>query len=226
MAVTELALFHFKNNKGIEAPENKAVKEKILTAIKGQASYSSYPVHLLTQVEDPSYLYLLGGWDSVETHVEKWIPSKTNHDLLAELQDGMEVVWLEHLDVAPISHSPGSVNNENASSVVPLSAPVIAISRCFIKPGNKVDFQSIYSANQHHLDTFVKPWSTIGGWRLDPETRNEDNSVKDEFVLFSGWHSVEDHSKFAESEGFKDFGKIEEFLLGAEIKHAVLSVTS
>lgn len=226
MAVTELALFLFKNKKSIEAPENKAVKENILAAIKGQASYSSYPVHLLTQVEDPSYLYLLGGWDSVETHVEKWIPSKTNRDLLAGLQEDMEVVWLQHLDIAPISHAPGSVNNEDESSVVPLSAPVIGISRYFINPGKKYNFQNVYSASKHHLDAFAKPWSTIGGWRSDPETRDEGKSVKDEFVLFSGWGATEDHFKFAESEGFKDFGKIKEFLEGAEIKHAVLSVTS
>lgn len=226
MAITELALLHFKNNKGIEAPENKAKKENILIAIKVQASYSSYPVHLLTQIEDPSYLYLLGGWDSVETHVEKWIPSKTNRDLLAGLQEDMEVVWLQHLDVAPISYAPGSVNDEDSSSVVPLSAPVIAIIRYLINPGRKSDFQSAYSVSQHHLDAFVKPWGTIGAWRLDPETRDEDNGVKDEFVLFSGWHSVEDHLKFAESEGLKDLGKIEEFLEGAEIEHAVLSVTS
>lgn len=226
MAVTELVLFHFKNNKGIDSPENKAVKEYILTAIKGQASYASYPVHLLTQVEDPSYLYLLGGWDSVETHVERWIPSKTNQDIMAGLQEDIEVVWLQHLDVTPIFQSPPSTYQEGGSSVVPLSAPVIAISRYFINPGKKDEFQSVYSASKYHLDAFAKPWTIAGGWRLDPETREEENSEKDEFVLFSGWGAVEDHFKFAESEGFKDFGKIKEFLEGAEIKHAVLSGTS
>jgi hypothetical protein len=225
MAVTELVLFHFNNNKGMDSPENEAVKANILSAIKGQASYASYPVHLLTQVEDPSYLYLLGGWDSVETHVEKWIPSKTNHDLLAGLQEAMEVVWLQHLDITPISQFPASVNHEDERSIVPLSAPVVAISRYFINHDKKDDFQSVYSASKHHLDTFTNPWTIAGGWRLDPETR-EENSVKDEFVLFSGWGAVADHFKFAESEGFKDFGKIKEYLEGAEIKHAVLSVTS
>ncbi|KAL3712466.1 hypothetical protein TMatcc_001165 [Talaromyces marneffei ATCC 18224] len=91
MAVTELVLFHFKNSQGIDAPENEAIKANISTAIKAQESHASYPVHLLTPVEDPSYIYLLGGWDSVETHMEKWIPSKTNHDLLAGLQEDMEM---------------------------------------------------------------------------------------------------------------------------------------
>lgn len=225
MAVTELALFHFKNNRGIDSPENKAIKEYILTAIKGQASYASCPVHLLTQVEDPSYIYLLGGWESVETHMEKWIPSEMNRDLLAGLQEDMEVVWLQHLDITPISQAPASVDDGDGGSVVPLSAPVVAISRYFINPGKKDDFQSVYSSSKHHLDAFVKPWIISGGWRLDPEIR-EENSVKDELVLFSGWNAVEEHLKFAESEAFKDFGKIKGFLEGAEIRHAVLSVTS
>lgn len=225
MAVTELALFHFKNNKAIDSPENKDVKERILAAIKGQASYASYPIFILAQVEDPSYIYLVGGWDSVETHVEKWIPSKTNHDLLAALQEDMEVVWLQHLDITPTT-SLTSANYEDGSPVVPFSAPVIAISRYFVSLGKKDDFQNTFSENKHHLSDFVNPRSIAGGWRLDPETRKEDSSVKDEFVLFSGWDIVEDHFKFADSEGFKDFGKIRAFLEGAEIKHAVLSVTS
>lgn len=227
MAVTELALFHFKNNQSIDSLENEAIKAQILLAIKAQALYASYPIYLLTQVEDPSYLYLLGGWDSVETHVEKWIPSKTNTDLLSGLQESLDVVWLQHLDVTPISQVPSSVNNEDGSSVIPLSAPVIAISRYSISPGKKEDFQSTYTANKHHLDDFIKPRSIAGGWRMDPErTEDAENSVKDEFVLFSGWGAVEDHFKFAESEVFKDFGKIKEFLEGADIKHAVLSLTS
>jgi hypothetical protein len=38
-------------------------------------------------------------------------------------------------------------------------------------------------------------------------------------VLFSGWNKVKDHFGFAESEGFKEFGKIKDLIKGAEIKH-------
>ncbi|EED20762.1 conserved hypothetical protein [Talaromyces stipitatus ATCC 10500] len=221
MPVTELALFHFKNNKSIDSPENEAVKAKLLSGIKDQASYASYPVYLLTQVEDPSYLYLVGGWESVETHMEKWIPSKTNQDIMLQLQDNLEVAWLQHLDVSPGTLSPDSVNLESECSGIPLAAPVIAISRYFINPLKRGDFQSTLATNKHHLLEFTKASSIGGGWRLDPEkTEDVETNMKDEFVLFSGWGAIENHLKFAETESFKEFGKIKGYLEGAEIKHA------
>lgn len=40
-------------------------------------------------------------------------------------------------------------------------------------------------------------------------------------MLFSGWSDVKDHFGFAESEGFKEFGKIKGLVKGAEIKHVL-----
>jgi hypothetical protein len=41
-------------------------------------------------------------------------------------------------------------------------------------------------------------------------------------VLFSGWNKVEDHFGFAESDAFKEFGKIRGAIKGADIKHVHL----
>ena len=44
MAVTELALLHFKNNEGIDSPKNDTARARLMSAIKAQASYASFPV--------------------------------------------------------------------------------------------------------------------------------------------------------------------------------------
>jgi len=213
MPVTELAHFHLKNNKGLDAPENEATKTAFLIATKKQAADAGYPVYIFTQVEDPSYIYLLGGWDSVEAHVEKWIPSEENQKLLASVQDGLDVVWVQHVDIDPVA-------NENGSGV-PLSAPVISIGRFFLQGSKKEGFQDDFSANKRYLEAFTAPRSFGAGWRLDPGQKEGSEGSGEEFVVFSGWNTIEDHGKFAASEGFEDFEKIKGYLDGTDIKHAV-----
>lgn len=44
---------------------------------------------------------------------------------------------------------------------------------------------------------------------------------KSEFVLVTGWRSVEQYHDFAKTEGFQKYGQIINHLIGADIKHAV-----
>lgn len=202
MAVTELALLRLKNGQGVDAASNSAVYSKLREAMAAQASHANYPAYLFSQVEDSSYIYILGGWDSVAAHMEDWIRSRTNQEILGSLADAVEVVWLQHIDISP------------KTGKIPIDAPVVAIGRYFIPSSNKSGYEQTFSEAKHHLEEYVAPRSLVGGWRLDSTDEG-----KDEFVLFSGWTAVEDHFKFAESDGFKEFGRIKEFLEGAEIKH-------
>lgn len=63
MAITELALVRLKS------PDDPSTRPGMLAAIEAQAAYSSFPVYLLTQIEDPSYVYIVGGWASTATHM-------------------------------------------------------------------------------------------------------------------------------------------------------------
>jgi quinol monooxygenase YgiN len=92
MAVTELALLHLRS-------DSSSTTNEALTEVQAaQAAYSGYPVTLLRQTEDPSFLYLLGGWESVARHNE-WITSETNQKFLEQLKDDVEVEWMFHYDV-------------------------------------------------------------------------------------------------------------------------------
>ena len=100
-----------------------------------------------------------------------------------------------------------------STSTIPLNAPVIAVSRYFVDPAKKADFDPAFKHGAPFLSTHTAPFTYSGGWRIDKEGEDE------EFVLFSGWNKVEDHFGFAETEAFKEFGKIKDALKGAEIKH-------
>ncbi|CAI7570325.1 unnamed protein product [Penicillium glandicola] len=198
MPVTELALLRLKAQ-----DPSSSTKSTLLEAQKAQTAYSGYQVTYIRQIEDPEFFYLLGGWESVEKHTGggQWISSEANQKLLAKLKDSLDVSWVFHLDVDP------------STSNIPLNAPVLAMTRCFVGPGKKDEFDSVYKAAVSHLNAYTAPFSSCGAWRIDKEGEDE------EFVIFSGWNQVQDHVAFGGSEASGEFGKLKELMKGAEIKH-------
>jgi hypothetical protein len=94
MPVTEIALLRL-NTEDLST----STKTGLLGAQKAQAEYSNHQVYFLRQIEDPACVYLLGGWESIEKHMNQWIPSETNQTLLQQLAGSLEVKWMFHLDV-------------------------------------------------------------------------------------------------------------------------------
>jgi len=111
--VTEIALLRLKSTL-----PSATFKALLLEGIKAQATFSSYPVRLFTQVEDPSLIYLIGGWDSAQQHYEDWIPSATNQGIMGQLSSEMELVWMFHVEGDAAQQ--GEVLSE---------APVVAVGR-------------------------------------------------------------------------------------------------
>ncbi|KAJ5939982.1 hypothetical protein N7516_000150 [Penicillium verrucosum] len=198
MPVTELALLQLKAQDA-----HSSTKIGLLEAQKKQTGYSEYQVTYLRQIEDPSFFYLLGGWESVEKHTGEgqWLSSEVNQDLLARLQSDLDVSWMFHLDVDP------------STSKIPLDAPVLAITRCFVEAGRKDEFDAVFKAVVSHLNAYTAPFSVCGAWRIDKEGQDE------EFVLFSGWNEIQDHIVFGESEASREFGKLKALMKDAEVKH-------
>ncbi|KAI9925209.1 hypothetical protein ASPWEDRAFT_32492 [Aspergillus wentii DTO 134E9] len=199
MPITELALLHTKSHN----PPSSTTITHLQQAQSAQTAFSTYQVHLFTQLEDPSYIYLLGGWDSAKQHYEEWIPSTTNQGLLALLRDEVDVVWMFHFE-------------RLWEGEIPLSAPVVGVGRYFVNGGVKREgeFERVFGGSKHYLEEYTRPFPVLGGWRVE-----DDNDDGKEFVLLSGWEEVEQNFRFADSDGFK---KIRDYLTGAEIKHMVL----
>ncbi|KAJ5581316.1 hypothetical protein N7450_007617 [Penicillium hetheringtonii] len=198
MAVTELALLRLK------APEPSAVSRKDLRAAQqGQSEYSGHPVKFLRSVEDQSDFFLIGGWESVDQHRGEWIISEMNQRLLGKLKDAVDVKWMFHLDIDP-------------SAPVPFSAPIIGVARCFVEQSNKAEFDRLFAAGFEDLKIFTAPYPCFGGWRIDKEGEDE------EFVLFTGWNSVEQHQEFYKSELSREFAKTKSVIKQTDVKHVQL----
>lgn len=204
MPITEIALLHLLPNVTIDDENLRSNLAHAMTVMQG---YTGRTFYYLLQVEDPTYIYIVGEWDSLHQHTNEWIPSAENQALLGSLKALVGVDWLMHIDT-PHTNLPlpgaGATEQNN---------PVFAIVRHFVKDGEKPRFEETFGAEKQHLQDFVTEGKIGGGWRIDGD-------AKDEWVLFTPWKSVEQHHAFVETDGFTKYSKIRQHLEGADIKHA------
>lgn len=207
MAITEIALLHLSPGVTAHSPD---LRSALSHAKMVMQSYTGRTFYYFQQAEDPSYIYIIGEWDSLHQHMNQFIPSAENQAVLQSLTDLLAVEWLLHIDV-PHTELPLP-----ASQPVHQGQTVLGIGRHFVKDGEKAEFQQTFENNKRHLQDYVTQGRIGGGWRID----NEDG--KHEWVLLTPWETVEQHHDFAQTPGFEKYGKIREHINGAEIKHANL----
>ncbi|PUU74757.1 hypothetical protein B9Z19DRAFT_1110471 [Tuber borchii] len=203
MAILEFAIFtlHPPNT-----PTTPAVKTLLGNAQKTLTSASGgHPFTLLTQIESPNTIYLIGSWDSVAAH-NSFLASGENQRLLAEAKDVLSVDVMYHAEM---------------NAAVPLGAPVLGVGRHHVKPGMKSGFEECFGRVRGLLRSFTGVWEVAGGWRVDEGGEEKAEKGGEEWLLFTGWESVEQHQEFGKSEEFKGYAEIREFLEGFEVKHAV-----
>ncbi|KAF2803564.1 uncharacterized protein BDZ99DRAFT_468104 [Mytilinidion resinicola] len=209
MTLTELALLRL-------LPPTTSTTPSLLSALSHaktvMESYTHHHFHMLQQVEDPALIYILGEWDSLAQHMDGFIPSAENQELLKSLDGMVEVVSLVHYDV-PLTQLPIPGAGKGGKGLV-------SIARHFIKPGQKETFEETFEANKGLLQEYVAPEVCGWGWRVDREKEADGQGEKEEFVLFSPWESVDAHLRFGKTEAFKRYAGIREWIDGADIKHA------
>jgi quinol monooxygenase YgiN len=211
MTITEIALLLLSPDITISNPD---LRSKLSHAKTIMQNYTSHTFYYMQQIEDPAYIYIIGEWDSLDQHMNHFIPGPENQAVLASLKDALTVPQLEHID-APHSVLPLPRNSAKRERAL-RGELVWSISRHFVKLGEKAAFQETFDANKQYLQEFVTEGTIGGGWRVGKEDGRE------EFVLFCLWKSVEQHLEFRETKAFERYGRIREFFDGVEIRHVRL----
>lgn len=99
MTITELAILKLYSP---YSTLTHSLDETFLSATAAQAKWSSQPVYLFSDHDDPQFqrtIYLLSGWESVAAHQE-WIKSDENQAWMKALGHCVRDVQLKHLDFA------------------------------------------------------------------------------------------------------------------------------
>ena len=197
MPVTELALLYVKpSTTGIISPTLTSI---LLKAQKLQSSFAAHPVFFFSQFDDPSYIYLFGGWKSPEQHYNEWIPSSTNQGLMKGIQDEMDVDWMYHIDVRP----------DVVRDVIGTSGLGVAVAWVSVKDGLQGRFMEKWEVLQRKVEGRV-----CGGWRI--EKGEEGTGV---FVMFCGLRDSEEDRFNVGS--LEDFGLVKDLATDVKVKQLV-----
>ncbi|THV45810.1 hypothetical protein BGAL_0448g00050 [Botrytis galanthina] len=223
MPCTEFALLP------LTSPLSPRLLPKLRTCKHVLERASGYPCHFYQQVENPSYMYIVGTWESPGHH-ERFLPSVENlglFDLLrgevvlgvgiGETVEGRGIrMW--HLEGDALSSLRTGIDEgigeEDARKKPPFSAPIISCNRHYISSHNREGFSAMFNEVKHTLENETKEYEIEGGWRIEKEAED-----KEEWVMFCGWESVEKHMAFSKKESFKEWRGIVDWVEGFEVRH-------
>ncbi|KAG8916557.1 hypothetical protein FRC01_002993 [Tulasnella sp. 417] len=230
MPVLELALLHIRQPTSDSTtssvdPLTPDIRQALHYALHVLCARTPerYQFTLLQQHEDPSYLYIVGLWPSVESH-EEFLPSDENKRLLSSLEGQVDVEWMYH---AQISTSTSDNTVVSDATTFFNESPVVAIGRHGVESAKKAVFEETWRAGAGGLASFSGR-NPVGGWRVgriygakkDAAASGTGENINDEWLLFSGWDAVEKHSAFAASDEFKEYSKMRPHVATFEVRHA------
>ncbi|PKS05319.1 hypothetical protein jhhlp_008692 [Lomentospora prolificans] len=161
---------------------------------------------MLQQVEDPSAILITAQWDTPEAHWD-WIRTEENKAAMAKLgpllvAEGEKKLLLFHIDSVIFPQRAEGVSS-------PLASAVTSVRRYFVKASDKERFSSRFEQAKGLLDKR----GFKGGWRIERE-----NCDSDEFLLFNGWASVDEHNQFLASPEFSHLESLADYAKEVDAK--------
>lgn len=168
-SVTEFSRLKIKD--GLREQHKAAIEKGLARAKKGMEDFTGQKFYIFEEVENPNHIYIVGEWASLEQHMNEWIPSEENQNLLKELGPFIDVDVFFHLD-SRIGDIPPST-----------PAPILSCGRHVMERSQRSSFEETFNKRNDCLEAHTL--GAVGaGWRIEKETDRE------EFVLFCPWKYV------------------------------------
>ena len=215
MPITELALLHLTPGTTIE---DAALRSKLSHAKTVLQNYTGRTFYYMQQTEDPSCIYVIGEWDSLDQHLNDFIPSADNQALLESLKDAITVDSnLEHLDVSnaelPLPTTQAQLEQARRGELV------WSIVHCNVKADERHRFLDAFNEELRFLQGHINELKgkTGRGWCVNG--KGDKGNVS---VALCPWKSVEQHLGFGKTEGYAEVGDIGDFVDEIDVKHAKL----
>ena len=177
-------------------------------------TYCGHPHRHYACIEEPEYIYQIGGWDSVEQHFRGLHSDESVGDLLAEMAGFMSIEASYHLDV------------ELDQLPLDRPMPVIGINRFWIEKKNHDTFVQGYKYNITQLKTLLEDEDFVGAWRIiddagwSIELRDATGELNglEEYNLISCWPNVQRHQQFVK-QGNQKFQSIFQYVVKLTVHH-------
>jgi heme-degrading monooxygenase HmoA len=201
MPVLELLLLRLRP--GISPTDPTLVKN--LSTVRSLVHTNSRFYHC---IEDPSLVYILGQWPSLAAH-KAFLASPEREEILSRQTHQLDFLWMLHLDFAV---------GKTMEDVLPFTAPVLSIARMsFTTASPHVDaYKEILANHRSEIVDATYPYPLFDGWRIDAP------DAKAEYMILTGWASIEAHAEFTKSMigASQEYASARDHVEEMEVRHA------
>lgn len=161
MTVSEIGLLRLKPTASLEDPD----LQKRLADIKSHLSdFTRYEFCYFREAEDPSLLYLLGEWESLESHYEGMHGSPEWKKGVIEMINYFEFQWMAHYSFKLDELKPDG------------GGGVLEVHRFLMKTSARAEFEKrLEAAPKDASDNKQK--TLVGGWKVDAKGDEEEYAV-------------------------------------------------
>jgi hypothetical protein len=97
--------------------KDPSLRAKLANAKKVMEDFTKRRFHFCQQQEDPSIVYIFGEWESLEHHMDMFIPSKENQELLRDLKGMVSVMEMFHIS-APHAELPFATDSHELLNII------------------------------------------------------------------------------------------------------------
>lgn len=211
MTVTEFALLRLSTGVGVQ---DVALRAKLAHAKNVMQAYTRRRFYYFHQIEDPSYIYIIGEWDSLEQHLNHFIPGSENQAVLESLKNDVSVEWLLHINASHADLPLPRTITEREKALCEHS--IWSVVRLVIRNDGNNTYQQTQPTSQDCIRDHAIDGKSGGSWRID----KEDN--RDELLLLCSCKTVAEDTGAAEIQALEKCSPIQIHINKAELKHLKL----
>jgi hypothetical protein len=200
MAILEICQLKIKPDLSEDDPSLLLALQKARTGLREKVVDTQSRFYRC--IEDPSLIYILGLWPSLERH-EEFLVSPHKAEILDEQDELFDFKWILHTGI------------EGGLDMVPVQAPVIGIARLLIKKERVSTFQGVVDQYGDLIEEGTKPYKPFAAWRVDCEDGNY------EHLTITGWEKEGDHAAFTQKtrQEYLEYAGVRENYEGMDVKH-------
>lgn len=164
MTISEIGLLRLKPTASLEDPD---IQRRLKDIKSHLSSFTGHQFSYFRQLEDPSLLYLLGQWESLESHYKGMHGSAEWKKGVMEMSNYFDFQWMAHYDFQLDSLEPPADDDDDAG--------VLEVHRFLMKTGSRAEFDK--HAKAISAESTGEKGNALGGWKADSKEGSEEYAV-------------------------------------------------
>ncbi|TQV98465.1 hypothetical protein IF1G_02545 [Cordyceps javanica] len=159
MTISEIGLLRLKPSASLEDPQ---IRKRLADIRAHLSSFTGHQFSYFSQVKEPCLLFLLGQWESLESHYKGMHGSDEWKQGVMEMSSYFDFQWMAHYDF-------------RLDGLKPADASVLEVHRFLMKTRSRETFEAQLGAISG--GAAGEDGQVVSGWKVDAKEDNEEYAV-------------------------------------------------